>query len=75
MRKKTNNNSVDETLEELDNICEFCKKKHETVNQNLILTVSNHANLVESQKRCFLFRSYCQLAMSSFLSSQMKQKE
>ena len=38
MRKKTNNNSVDETLEELDNICEFCKKKHETVNQNLILT-------------------------------------
>ena len=38
MRKKTNNNSVDETLEELDNICESCKKKHETVNQNLILT-------------------------------------
>ena len=38
MGKKTNNNSVDETLEELDNICEFCKKKHETVNQNLILT-------------------------------------
>ena len=38
MRKKTNNNSVDETSEELDNICEFCKKKHETVNQNLILT-------------------------------------
>ncbi len=38
MKKKTNNNSTYETVEELDNICEFCKKKHETVNQNLILT-------------------------------------
>ena len=38
MRKKTKNYYSDETLEELDNICEYCKKKHETVNQNLILT-------------------------------------
>ena len=38
MTKKSENNYDLEIIKELDNICEECKKEHESVSQNLILT-------------------------------------
>ena len=38
MTDNLDNKYNEETIKELDNICEECKKKDESVSQNLILT-------------------------------------
>ena len=41
---------------DLDDICDECKDKHESVSQNLILTGFKFANLAEYQKLYFQFK-------------------
>ena len=48
MKNKNNKN-------ELDDVCEECKKKSESVSQNLIMYGYKILNLAESQKLFFLF--------------------
>ena len=38
MTNKSENSYDTEIIKELDNVCEECKKEHESVSQNLILT-------------------------------------
>ncbi|MDB4217519.1 hypothetical protein N9780_04235 [Candidatus Pelagibacter sp.] len=37
-KEELSNETINETIKELDNICEECKKEDESVSQNLILT-------------------------------------